>query len=78
MEVVDANVDFRTAGHPARQLLAQEEIRVTPQPLRPFDRVVIGQGEQIHAAPLELGVNLARIAIALTTELADKGGSAGP
>src|SRR5271156_6141745 len=25
MEVVDANVDFRTAGHPARQLLAEEE-----------------------------------------------------
>ena len=27
MEVVNANMDFRTAGHPARQLLAEEEIR---------------------------------------------------
>ena len=27
MEVVDADVDFRTAGHPARQLLTEEETR---------------------------------------------------
>jgi hypothetical protein len=78
MEVVHADVDFRTTGHPARQLLAQEEIRVPPQPLRPLDRIVIGQGEQVHAAPLELGENLVRIAVTFPTELADKGGSAGP
>ena len=27
MEVVDADMDFRTAGHPARQLFTEEESR---------------------------------------------------
>ena len=42
MEVVNSNMDFRTAGHPARQLLAQEEIRLAPQLLGALDRVVVG------------------------------------
>ena len=49
MEVVDANVDFRTAGHPAGQLLAQEEIGMLPQLFRPFNRIVVGEREKIHA-----------------------------
>ena len=78
MEVVHPDMDFRTAGHPARQFLAQEEIRVPPQPLGPLDRVVVGKGEQVHAALVKLRVNLVGIAITFAAELANKGGGAGP
>ena len=77
MEVVDANVDFRTAGHAARQLLAEEEIRIATQWLGAFDRVVIGQREKIHAAAPQQGIDLARIAIAFPAECVDKRRGAG-
>ena len=45
MEIVDANMDFRTAGHPARQLLAQEKIRIVPHLLCALGRIMIGKRE---------------------------------
>jgi hypothetical protein len=33
MEVVNSDVDFGTAGHPARQLLAEEKIRMATERL---------------------------------------------
>ncbi len=39
---------------------------------------MIGEGEQVHAALLEQGVNLVGIAVAFAAELADKGRGAGP
>ena len=38
---------------------------------------MIGQREQIHAAPPELGIDVCRIAVAFTTEFASKGSRAG-
>ncbi len=42
MEVVNSDVDFRTAGHPARQLLAQEKVGMAAKGLGTLDAIVIG------------------------------------
>ena len=77
MEVVNTNVDFGTAGHPARQLLAQEKIRVPPQRFGPFDAVVISECEQVHPAALQNRVDFFGFAVTLTTEFGENGGCAG-
>lgn len=52
MEVVNADVDFRTAGHATSQLLAEKESGTAAQSLRAIDAVVVGESEQGHAAIL--------------------------
>jgi hypothetical protein len=41
-----------------------------------FDRIMIGQREQIHAAAIQALVNLLRVAITLAAKFSDKGSSA--
>ena len=42
-----------------------------------FDRIVIGESEQVHAAALEPRINSAGIAITFAAKLSDKGGRTG-
>lgn len=70
MEVVNTNVNFRAARHPARQLLAEEESGPASQLFGTVDRIVIREREEIHASPLQQGVHLFRIAIAFAAEVA--------
>src|SRR5215472_8169047 len=78
MDVVNADVDLRTAGHPARQLFAEEEAGVAAQFFGAFDPVVVGQGEQTHSPPVQAGVNFLGVAIAFAAEFGDEGSGAGP
>lgn len=76
MEVVNSHVDFRAAGHPARQLLAQEKVGMIAKAFRPFDTIVIGEREKVHPPPVERRIYFIWVAIALTAEVFDKRGSA--
>ena len=77
IEVIHTDMDFGAAGHLAGQLLAQEEAVMLPQPFGTIDRIVVGQGEQVHAAPLQQRIHFCGIAIALTAEFSRKRGCAG-
>lgn len=75
MEVVYANMDFGTAGHPARQLLAQEESGTPPQRFGPFDFIVIRKGEQAHTTALEAFVDCFRIAVTFAANFSKESGA---
>jgi len=75
--VVNADMNFGAARHLAGEFFADEEIRMAAQLFRAFDGVVIGQGEEIHAASLQNGVDLLWIAITFAAKFSDKGGRAG-
>jgi hypothetical protein len=77
VEIVNADMDFRAAGHAAGQFLAQEESGMLPKFFCAFDRVVVCQREQIHVPALESCVHLLGIAITLSAKLTDKGGRTG-
>ncbi len=75
--VVNADVSFCPAGHPASEFRADEEIRQVAEFFRTFYRVMVRKGEQIHSTPAKLRVQLSRIAVTLSAEIFDKGGGAG-
>ena len=77
IEVIHTDMDFGAAGHLAGQLFAQKEAAVLPQPFGTIDRIVVGQGEQVHAAPLQQRVHFCGIVIAFTAEFSCKRGRAG-
>ena len=56
-DVVDADVQLRAAGQGAGNLFAEEEIGARTQRFHGVDRIVIGDGHQIHAEPLQLLVD---------------------
>ena len=60
---IDAHVQLGPAGGAAGNFLAQEKIRVAAQALDRADGVVIGDGDQLHAAALEGFVDLLGVAI---------------
>jgi hypothetical protein len=47
---IHAGMHFRAARHGARNFLAQKEIGIAPQLFDRIDRIVIGDGNQVHAA----------------------------
>jgi hypothetical protein len=77
MEVVHTDVDFRTAGHAAGELLAEKKSRMLAESFGPFDGIVIGKSEKIHAAMFESLENLKRVAIAFATEFSEHWSGAG-
>ena len=76
-QVVHANVSFGSARHPASEFFANEEIGMAPQFFRTLYRVVVGEGEQVHAALPQKNVQLVRIAIAFAAKFSGKGGRTG-
>jgi hypothetical protein len=76
-DVVDADVDLRSAWHPAGELFTQEKIRKAAKFFRAFNRVVIGDGEEIHTALAQRLINFDRIAVTLTAKFRKERGSAG-
>ena len=73
-DVVDPDVHFGAARHSAGQLFADEEIRLAAQLFGAFDRVMVGQREQIHPAALQGGVDFLGIAITFAANaLYDRG-----
>jgi hypothetical protein len=77
-DIVDADVDFVARRHAAGQLFADEEIGVCAKTLGTLDGIVIGEGEEVHAAPREQIVDLLRIVVALATKHSYEGGRASP
>jgi hypothetical protein len=76
-DVVDANVDLGSAGHPAGELFTQEKIRKAAKFFRAFNGIVIGEREEIHAALAQRLINFKRIAVTLTAKFRKERGSAG-
>ena len=76
-QIVNANVSFGSARHPASELFAHEEIRMMPQFFPTFYRVVVRKSEEAHAAPAQHSVELDRIAIAFAAKFSGKGGCTG-
>jgi hypothetical protein len=75
-DVVHADVNLGAARHPARQFLAQEKIRKEAHFFRAFDRIVVGEREEIHAASIEYIANFGGITVALATKLRkERGGT---
>ncbi len=68
LDVVDAHVKLGPAGQSARDFLAKEEIRVRPQRFHGVDGIVVGNGDKVHAKPLQLLVNGCRFVIALAAD----------
>ena len=52
-DAIDAHVQIGSPGGPAAHFLAQEEVRIVAKTLDRVNRVMIGNGDQIHAALLE-------------------------
>jgi hypothetical protein len=76
MEVIHTDVDFRTAGHPAGELLAEEKIGMSPKLFRALNGVVIGESEEVHSPAAQNRIDFARIAITLTADTAQNGSGA--
>ena len=56
-DVVDAHVQFGSAGHAAGGFLAEEEIGPRAQRFGSVDGIVVGDGYQVHAQALQFLVN---------------------
>jgi hypothetical protein len=69
-QIVDTDMDFRAARHLAGDFFADEKVFVSPQRLGAFDRIVLGQSDQVHPALFQSGVDFARIAVTFATEFA--------
>ena len=64
-DAVDQHVHLAVVlGKPAGQLLADEHILARRDARHAFDRVVVGDGDEVHPAALCLGVNFLGIAVA--------------
>ena len=59
-DVINADVNFRSARHLAGNLFAHEEVRVAPQLFRRVDRIVIRQSDDGHTQFLAVGIDLVR------------------
>jgi len=62
-DVVHAHVQFAAAGERASNFFAEEEIRPRAQFLGSPDGIVIGDGHQVHAEPLQFLVNFPRVIV---------------
>ena len=71
-DVIDAHVEFCAAGTCARHLLAQKEIRVTPQSFGGIYGIVIRNCDQIHPAAIERLINFQRIVVTLAANAAQQ------
>ena len=60
---IDARVHLRSARHRAGYFLAQEEIGMSAQFFDGVDRIVIGYGDKVHAAPFQCFVERSRFVI---------------
>src|SRR5205085_8786493 len=67
-QIVDADVNFRPAGHPAGDFFAEEEIFVAAQYFRRIDRIVVSQCNDGHAQLLAAGIDLVRAIVGLLTK----------
>lgn len=72
-DVVNADMRERTAGHEAGNLFADEEVSMPAQRFRAFNRIVVGQCEQIHAALAQRREYGFGSAIAFAANTADNG-----
>jgi len=70
--VIDTDVRQRSARHPARHFLAHEEIRMAAQRLAAFNRVVVRQSDEVHAALFEHSVDVLGIAVAFPANRPEK------
>src|SRR5579863_2954518 len=75
-QVVDADMNFRAAGHPAGRFFADEEIRMAPQAFCSVDGIMVGQGDDGHAQSLATGIDLVRLVIRLFTKAVQPRGGA--
>ena len=66
-QVVDADVDFCAAGHPAGHFFADERVRMAAQHFRCVDGIVIGERNEGHAQLLATGIDLIGVIVGLLT-----------
>jgi hypothetical protein len=71
-QVVHADVDFAAARHPAGDLFAGEEIVVLTQLLGAFDRIVLGERDEVHAARFQRCADFVRVAVTFAAEFANE------
>ena len=64
-DVINADVNFRSARHLAGYLFANEEVGMTAQLFRRVDRIVVRQGDDGHAQSLAVGIDLIRQVVGL-------------
>lgn len=77
-QVVDSDVCFRPARHPAGDLFAHEEILAPAQNFRSIDGIVVRQREEVHPAAVEQCVHFHGIVKTFAAKSADEWGSAWP
>jgi hypothetical protein len=75
-DVVDPDVNLRSARHAAGELFAQEKIGQAAQFFGAFNRIVVGESEKIHAATLQQLIDLDWIAITFAAKLGKERGGA--
>jgi len=66
-QIVDADVDFRAAGHPAGHFFADEKIRMAAQHFRRVNGIVVGEGNDGHTQLLATGIDLTGVIVGLLT-----------
>jgi len=67
-DAIHSGVDLGAAGCDACHFFAQEEIGIAPKIFRGVNRIVIGDRNQVHAAPFQGLVNGFRIAVAFAAK----------
>ena len=72
-QVVNTDVHFGPAGHPAGHLFAHEEIRMSAQRFRRVNRGHDPSGDDGHAQLLAAGINLVRGVVAFPRNAVEDG-----
>jgi hypothetical protein len=73
VEVEDVDVELAALGEAERHLLAGEEAGLADQMQGPLDRVVIGEGHEVHAPREGPLVDVARIGVAFPADVLQHG-----
>ena len=66
-EVVNADVNFRTAWHPAGHFFTHKEVRVTTQGFGHINRIVVRHRDDRHAQFLAAPIDLVRLVVGFLT-----------
>ena len=72
-DAIDADVDLSTRGRGAGHLFAQEEVGIAAQIFAGIDGIVVRNGDQIHAPPLQNLIHGFWIVVALAAKTMKSG-----
>ena len=66
-QIVDADMHFGAAGHPAGHFFADEKVCMAAQHFRRINGIVVGEGNDGHAQLLATGIDLIGVIVRLLT-----------